>query len=77
MTRTTVDIDSPILKEIKVLQKKEGRSMGKIMSQLLSEALARRKSSVEPPALRWVSRPMHARVDLADKDAIPTRHFLP
>jgi hypothetical protein len=70
MARTTVDIDSPILKEIKDLQRKEGRSMGKIISQLLAEALIRRRSSVKPPGLRWVSHPMHARVDLADKEAI-------
>lgn len=44
--------------------------MGKIISQLLAEALIRRRSSVKPPGLRWVSHPMHARVDLADKEAI-------
>jgi hypothetical protein len=70
MSRTTINIDDPILKEIKDLQKKEGRAMGKIVSQLLSEALARRKTPGEAPKLTWVSRPMHARLDLADKDAI-------
>ena len=39
MARTTVDIDAPVLKEIKTLKKKEGRSMGEIISQLLVEAL--------------------------------------
>ena len=70
MARTTVDIDTPILKEIKDLRKREGRSMGKVMSQLLAEALAQRKLSAEPPSFRWASHPMHARLDLADKDAI-------
>ena len=70
MVRTTVDIDSPILKEIKDLQKKEGRSMGKIISQLLVEALTRRKSSTEMPSVRWASQPMHALVELADKDEV-------
>jgi hypothetical protein len=70
MPRTTVDIDRPILNEIKALQKKERRSMGQVISQLLAEALGRRKSSQEKPTLRWVSRPMGALVDLSDKEAM-------
>ncbi|MBW1701250.1 MAG: antitoxin [Deltaproteobacteria bacterium] len=70
MARTTVDIDTPILEEVRALQKKQGRSMGKIVSQLLAEALARQKTPGEAPALEWVSHPMHALVDLSDKDAI-------
>jgi hypothetical protein len=70
MPRTTLDIDGPILREVRVLQKKEGRSMGKIVSELLAEALARRRSPAEPPRLTWTSRPMGARVDLSDKEAL-------
>jgi hypothetical protein len=70
MARTTVDIDAPVLKEIKALQKKEGRSMGKIISQLLVEALERRKTPPEASTLKWISRPMQAFVDLSDKDAL-------
>ena len=70
MPRTTLDIDAPLLKELKKLQKKEGRSLGKLVSQLLAEALARRNTASEPPKLRWVSRPMRALVDLSDKEAI-------
>jgi len=70
MSRTTINIDDPILREIKDLQKKEGRTIGKIISQLLAEALAQRKTGREAPKLKWVSRPMHARLDLADKEAI-------
>ena len=70
MARTTIDIDTPILKEIKVLQKKEGHSMSNIVSQLLAEALALRKTPGEEPKLEWISRPMHALVDLSDKDTI-------
>jgi hypothetical protein len=70
MSRTTINIDDPILKEIKGLQKKEGRAIGKIVSQLLTEALAQRKTPGEVPKLKWISHPMHARLDLADKDAI-------
>jgi hypothetical protein len=72
MARTTLDIETPLLKELKQLQKQEGRSLGKIVSQLLAEALARRKTNPAPARLRWVSRPMHALVDLADKEAVHT-----
>ncbi len=41
MARTTVDIDAPILKEIKRLQREQGLPMGKIISRLLADALAR------------------------------------
>ncbi len=70
MTRTTVDIETPILKEIKDLQKKEGRSLGQIISRLLAEALGSRKAAIKTPSLKWTSRPMKARVDLSDKDTI-------
>jgi len=68
--RTTVDIDDPILREVKAIHQKEGRSMGAVVSELLAEALARRSASRARPAFRWTSRPMNALVDLADKDAV-------
>ena len=70
MSRTTINIDDPILKEIKALQKKEGRSIGKIISELLADALAQRKVPKETPKLQWISRPMHVLVDLSDKDEV-------
>ncbi len=69
--RTTVDIDDPILREVKVIHEKEGRSMGAIVSELLADALARRRTSSRVrPSFRWTSRPMKALVDLADKDSV-------
>lgn len=70
MPRTTVQIDAPLLREIKTLQKKEGRSMGRIVSQLLAEALARRKKPAEAHEFNWISRPMQALLDLSDKEAL-------
>ena len=70
MSRTTINIDDPILKEIKGLQKKEGSTIGKIISQLLVEALAQRKAPKETPKLEWISHPMHNLVDLSDKEAV-------
>jgi hypothetical protein len=70
MPRTTIDIDKPVLKEIKSLQKKEHRTLGQIVSQLLSESLARRRGSRKAPSFKWTSRSMRAVVDLTDKDAL-------
>jgi hypothetical protein len=70
--RTTLDIDDPILREIKAIQEREGRSMGAIVSELLAQALA---SQPARPRLsfRWTSRPMNALVDISDKDAVYAR----
>jgi hypothetical protein len=69
--RTTLDIDDPILREVKAIHEKEGRSMGAVVSELLADALSRRRAArTRPPAFRWTARPMNALVDLADKDAL-------
>jgi hypothetical protein len=70
--RTTLDIDDPILREVRDIREKEGRSMGAIVSESLAEALAGRRSVRSKPSLRWTSGPMNALVDLADKDAVST-----
>jgi hypothetical protein len=69
--RTTVDIDDPVLKDLKKIQKKEGKSLGRLISDLLAQALGERKSpkaSARPA--RWISKAMGARVDLADHEAL-------
>ncbi len=70
MARTTVDIDGPLLKELKSLQRKERQSLGKLMSQLLAEALSRRKKTPPASKLHWVARPMEARIDITDKETL-------
>jgi len=67
--RTTLDIDDPILREVKAIHRKEGRSMGAVVSELLADALARRRPDVRAP-FYWTSRAMRARVDLEDKEAV-------
>ncbi len=44
--------------------------MGKIVSQLLAEALNKQKTLVKQPKFKWVSRPMRSLVDLSDKDEV-------
>ena len=70
--RTTIDIDDPILKEIKRLQRREGKSMGRLMSDLLAQSLAgdALKAPWSEPQFYWIARPMGARVDLGDKHAL-------
>ncbi len=68
--RTTIDIDDPILREVKALHEREGRSMGAVVSELLADALARRRPTRARTAFRWTSRPMNALVNLADKEAV-------
>jgi hypothetical protein len=68
--RTTLDIDAPILREVKALHEREGRSMGAVVSELLAEALARRRSTRARPSFRWTSREMTLLIDLSDKEAV-------
>ena len=69
--RTTVDIDDPILKDLKKIQEKEGKSLGRLISDLLAQAMGERKSpkASSKPA-RWISKDMGARIDLSDREAI-------
>jgi hypothetical protein len=68
--RTALDIDARILEEVKATHQREGRPMGAVVSELLADALARRRAPRARSAFRWISRPMHALVDLTDKDAV-------
>lgn len=69
--RTTVDIDGPVLEELKRVQRREGKSLGRLVSDLLAQALAARKAGPKRRRpFRWISRSMAARVDLADKEAV-------
>jgi hypothetical protein len=75
MPRTTLDIDAPILRDLKRRQKRERKSLGRLVSDLLAQALGAGGAALQsPPQLSWVSQRMDARVDLADKEAL--RHAL-
>ncbi len=68
--RTTLDIDAPVLRDLRELQKREGGTLGELASRLLAEALARRPKKPSTPTFEWTARAMGARVDLADKDVV-------
>ncbi len=69
--RTTVNIDDPILKELKKIQQKEGKPLGRLISDLLAQAIGQRKSSKhsKTPAV-WNSKSMGARINLSDREAL-------
>ena len=68
--RTTINIATPILEELKSIQKKEGGTLGELVTGLLAEGLQSRYEDQTDPELDWISQPMGARVDLADKEAV-------
>jgi hypothetical protein len=69
MMRTTLDIEGPVLKDLRAIQKREGGSLGALVSRLLAGALARHGRPAKQP-FHWTARPMKARLDLADKEAL-------
>ena len=71
MPRTTVNIDGPVLRDLKRRQQREKKTLGALISELLAQALGGQGASrAARRGFSWTSRPMRARVDLADKDAV-------
>lgn len=71
MPRTTLNIDGPVLRDLKRRQKREKKTLGRLVSDLLVQALGGEGlAAAARPEFSWTSRPMRARVDLADKDSV-------
>lgn len=69
--RTTVDIEAAVLRELKRLQKREGKPLGQLISEIVAASLAREDADKpDRRPFRWTSRPMQARIDLEDKEAV-------
>ena len=69
MPRTTLDLDPLVLRELRRRGEREGKSMGRVASEVLARALA--DSEPPRPGLTWASEDLGApRVDLEDKDAV-------
>jgi hypothetical protein len=69
--RITIDIDDPILKELKWLQRRERKSLGRLVSDLLAQSLASsRQTTRDEPRFEWFAKSMGARIDIADKEAV-------
>jgi len=69
MARTTLDIDPTVLRELKRRARQEGKSLGRIASEVLGVALALHEPP-PPPPFAWISRGMGALVDLEDREAL-------
>jgi hypothetical protein len=72
MARTTIDIDAAVLRELKKRQRREGKTLGQLVSELLAGALDRDREPAAPERepFEWFSKPMDALVDLEDKEAV-------
>jgi hypothetical protein len=69
MPRTTLDLDPSVLAELKRRQRREGKSLGRLVSELLADRL-QRDALPAPDPFAWDARPMTARVDLEDAEAV-------
>ncbi len=69
MTRTTLDLDPGVLRDLKKRQKREGKSLGRLVSELLVGPLAQEVRE-QPREFHWISKNMGLRVDLEDKEAV-------
>lgn len=67
--RTTIDLDPSVLAELKRRGRREGKSLGRLVSELLAQGLD--GATLPTPApFEWLARPMAARVDLDDPEAV-------
>jgi hypothetical protein len=55
--RTTLDIDDPILRDLKRLQQREGKSLGRLVSDLLAQSLAAQRLGRPVAAHNTPARP--------------------
>ena len=69
MTRTTIDIDAAVMRELKRRQTREGKTLGGLVSELLATALEGPEQEPHEP-IAWTARSMGATVDLEDKEAL-------
>jgi hypothetical protein len=70
MTRTTLNLDPVVMRELRVRSKREGKSIGELASQLLARGLGE-EAAPQPRPFSWVSRDLgRPAVDLEDKEAL-------
>ncbi len=68
--RTTLDLDGTVLKQLREHQRRTGKTLGQVASELLAQALAEVTEPSTDELLPWVSQPMGARVDLEDREVL-------
>jgi hypothetical protein len=71
MPRTTLDLDSSVLQELRRRGERERKSMGQVASELLAGALAAAGRDESVSSFAWKSADLGApRVDLEDEEAM-------
>lgn len=72
MPRTTLDLDSSVLRELRRRSRAKRKSMGEVASELLARSLREDEAlSTTTRKLKWISRDLgRPRVDLEDKEAV-------
>jgi len=69
MARTTLDLDTTVLRELRRRGQREGKSMGQVASELLARAVAEPDASPAPFA--WIAGDLGVPyVDLEDHEAV-------
>jgi hypothetical protein len=70
MARTTIDLDPQVVQELRRRSQLEGKSMGRVASEVLAAGLAQTAApNVQP--LRWAVAELGAPyVDLEDREAV-------
>lgn len=70
MTRTTLDLDPAVVRELRRRGQREGKSMGQVASEVLARALHEQDARQAAP-FEWLSRNLGVpRVDLEDREAL-------
>jgi hypothetical protein len=70
MTRTTLDLDSSVLAQLRRRARAERKSMGQLASERLAVSLTD-ETSIEGRPLQWPTLNMgNPKLDLRDKDAL-------
>lgn len=70
MTRTTLNLDPSVMRELRRRSERERKSIGEVASQLLARGL-RQEAEPQPRPFSWVSRDLgKAAVNLEDKEAL-------
>ncbi|MFD6158531.1 antitoxin [Nocardia sp. NPDC060256] len=67
--RTTIDIDAVVLEQLRRRQKREGKTLGQLVSELLARELARDEPKLVAD-IAWPSQNLGVRVDIEDKHAL-------
>ena len=70
MSRTTIDLDPTVLRELRRRGSREGKSMGQVASEMLTRAIAER-GDLPAPDFTWTASDLGPpRIDLEDPEAV-------